>query len=387
MSLPRRFDASPPPFPQRLPQLPHSTTPRNPLSSNGGSVRGFADEQDTISRTDDDALAARASAVKCGYWQDEFLKCFVKAVDRKPPIINRGTHIRTLAIDRIVRAFLDAPVSEKCGAGIAGGAGDGVGGVGDSGKVRKQIVSLGAGSDTRYFRLARPHMLAGEEIPFRYHEVDFQHVTQRKALTLTTKRALKDVFHYNRKADEVKVDARRGSIVSDTYCLHPLDLRDVSALSSLPLLDPNIDTLVISEVCLIYLPPDAAKACVSWAQSFFQAARAVCIYEPIGGHDAFGKMMVRNLAQRGLELKTLATHPDIPSQKQRLRDAGFDEACAVTTRAVHDSWIDADERDRMASLEMLDEVEEWYMLAEHYCVSVGWSGESLDGFGELFSGS
>lgn len=46
---------------------------------------------------------------------------------RKSPLINVGTHHRTYAIDRLVERFLE--------------------------KGGKQIVSLGAGSDTRFWRL------------------------------------------------------------------------------------------------------------------------------------------------------------------------------------------------------------------------------------------
>lgn len=46
---------------------------------------------------------------------------------RKPPLINVGTHHRTYALDAIVDRFFEA-----------GG---------------RQVVSLGAGSDTRYWRL------------------------------------------------------------------------------------------------------------------------------------------------------------------------------------------------------------------------------------------
>jgi [phosphatase 2A protein]-leucine-carboxy methyltransferase len=52
---------------------------------------------------------------------------------RKPPLINVGTHHRTWAVDLLVDRFLEA-----------GG---------------KQIVSLGAGSDTRFWRLMVSAML------------------------------------------------------------------------------------------------------------------------------------------------------------------------------------------------------------------------------------
>lgn len=53
--------------------------------------------------------------------------------ERKFPLINRGSYLRTTAIDKVVREFVDE-FSGKC-----------------------QIVSLGSGSDTRAFTLLQQH--------------------------------------------------------------------------------------------------------------------------------------------------------------------------------------------------------------------------------------
>jgi [phosphatase 2A protein]-leucine-carboxy methyltransferase len=39
---------------------------------------------------------------------------------------------------------------------------------------------------------------------------------------------------------------------------------------------------------------------------------------------------------------------------------------------IWENWIDEREKERVARVEMLDEVEEWRMLARHYCVAWGW---------------
>lgn len=301
-----------------------------------------------ITRTDDDALAARASAVKLQYWQDDFIKYFVKSVERKAPVINRGTHVRTYAIDEIVRHFLAS-------AGPPGST--------------KQIISLGAGSDTRFFSLAASAISRNGSIPFRYHEIDFPDVCRRKCLTMTTRKGLKDILYS--QASTPVIDGRAGSIHSDAYCLHPLDLSRIADLQEeLPLVDPCLETLVISEVCLIYLDVEAADRVLSWTTRFTKAA--VIIYEPIRDSDAFGMMMIRNLAARGLVLKTLEKYATLESQRQRLREAGFTTVHACTMNDVYDNWMSSTERERISKLEMFDEIEEWIMLAEHYCVAVGW---------------
>ena len=77
------------------------------------------------------------------YLADPYAASFVKGrpgpSSRRPPLINVGTHARTYALDLLVKQFLDAPY---------------VDGLSSEGKGKgKQIVSLGAGSDTRFFRL------------------------------------------------------------------------------------------------------------------------------------------------------------------------------------------------------------------------------------------
>ena len=48
------------------------------------------DELAIIQQTDVDAKVAKRSAAAFGYLNDPFIEEFVKTVDRKPPIINRG---------------------------------------------------------------------------------------------------------------------------------------------------------------------------------------------------------------------------------------------------------------------------------------------------------
>jgi O-methyltransferase involved in polyketide biosynthesis len=93
-------------------------------------------EEDTMVRaTNEDATGCRYSMVTRGYMEDEYVSYFTKAnrvLDlRKLPIIHLGTYIRCKSIDHIVEWFIKRTTHHP----------------------RKQIVSLGAGFDTRYFRL------------------------------------------------------------------------------------------------------------------------------------------------------------------------------------------------------------------------------------------
>lgn len=94
------------------------------------------DTDASIRLTDTDAALARLSAVQKGYLQDPFVKHLVPRAHLqppRPPLINVGTYVRSSAIDKLVEGWLLLAEhdNQKC-----------------------QIVSLGAGSDTRFWRIA-----------------------------------------------------------------------------------------------------------------------------------------------------------------------------------------------------------------------------------------
>lgn len=95
------------------------------------------DTDAAIRLTDTDAVLARYSAVQKGYIHDPFVKPLLprgaQFQPARPPLINVGTYVRSEGIDSLVNQWLALSRQEgkKC-----------------------QIVSLGAGSDSRFWRIA-----------------------------------------------------------------------------------------------------------------------------------------------------------------------------------------------------------------------------------------
>jgi Leucine carboxyl methyltransferase len=86
-----------------------------------------------IRSTDNDAAIARLSAVRKGYLIDRYIAALVPHAhlqQPRPPLINIGTYLRARGIDDLLDDWFR----------LAGGR-------------KVQIVSLGAGSDTRFWRL------------------------------------------------------------------------------------------------------------------------------------------------------------------------------------------------------------------------------------------
>ncbi|KAJ9637035.1 carboxy methyl transferase for protein phosphatase 2A [Knufia peltigerae] len=342
---------------------------RGGSGAGAGTTAAKGIQHDTIvQNTDHDAATSRLSAVDAGYLEDPFAHLLTptEGVSRRLPLMNRGTYARTTGIDRIVDAFLSA-----------------------TGNSHKQIVSLGAGSDTRYFRLKQ----ARRDVAITYHEIDFEANTRRKVNQLRSpafSAAAKNLAGVDMHAHQVEISDDGAMLTSPEYIIHSRDLRQLPHQEAgLTGLDTSLPTLIISECCLIYLPPDDADAVLRYFSNLFPSGTplAIVIYEPIRPHDSFGKTMVNNLMNRGIQLKTLEKYAGLAEQRARLETHGFKSGEAGTlggSRSVDvdfiwREWVDGGEKERIDGLEWMDEVEEFVLLAKHYCISWGWRGYGEDG--------
>ncbi|KAF1984330.1 LCM-domain-containing protein [Aulographum hederae CBS 113979] len=319
---------------------------RDQTTSHEAGEDGEARKDKVVQQTDGDASMSRMSAVDLGYLEDPFAR----------PFIQVGTYVRSSAIDLLIGKFLATDANKP-----------------------KQIISLGAGSDTRFFRLVSQ----SPSLPIVYHELDFPiNTAQKVAAIRRTPRLLSTIQSSLSQPEDLKISSSGDSLTSPTYNIHPLDLRvlagDQSApkLPELPNLSSSIPTLLLSECCLIYLSPTHADNILQTLTQRIIAPStpvSLILYEPIRPHDSFGKVMIANLAARGIHLQTLQKYSSLFRQKTRLKNAGFvGGQGAADIDFCWERWIPDDEKERVAGLEMLDEVEEWRLLAQHYCVAWGW---------------
>lgn len=59
-----------------------------------------------VQATNCDATKCKYSAVKMGYWQDDYIQYFVNGYERKTPEINRGYYARTKGVTMFMDKFL-----------------------------------------------------------------------------------------------------------------------------------------------------------------------------------------------------------------------------------------------------------------------------------------
>ena len=123
-------------FPRIHDMQPHFAHPHVPPTS-GRLHNVHPDGDEAIRQTDSDAALARFSAVQKGYISDLFVRHLLPRgahlQPSRPPLINVGTYVRSEGIDQLVNKWFELAAKEgrQC-----------------------QIVSLGAGSDTRFWRIA-----------------------------------------------------------------------------------------------------------------------------------------------------------------------------------------------------------------------------------------
>ncbi|KAI5925243.1 S-adenosyl-L-methionine-dependent methyltransferase [Camillea tinctor] len=327
----------------------------HPASASSSSSSATRDA--TIQGTDTDAAVSRMSAVDLGYLQDPFAQFFVQSPAvgvpvRRLPIINRGTYTRTAALDRLVSSFLSG---------------------GESGE--RQIISLGAGTDTRCFKLFSQPTQAG----LIYHEIDFP-VTVRKKLQLVSSIPSLRAIIPNTKLEGETWSSQQLPNGCQYWC-HGLDLRDLlkEDRKSIVGVRTDIPTLLISECCLCYLEVSESSNIIKHFTDRIQSL-SVIVYEPIHPNDPFGKQMVSNLAARRIRMPTLDEYTDPHKQEARLRNAGFNSTQSLTIEEIWKKWVTAEEKERVDSLEGLDELEEWNLLAGHYVVAWAWRGKGFEGW-------
>lgn len=87
-------------------------------------------------------------------------------------------------------------------------------------------------------------------------------------------------------------------------------------------LDPHIRTVIIAECSMMYLQDSAVKDILVSLSATFKSAHLI-IFEPLYLGDPFGKIMEKNLSERGLPTESFMMYPSIESYKTRIQTFGW----------------------------------------------------------------
>uniref|UniRef100_A0A672TCF5 tRNA wybutosine-synthesizing protein 4 n=1 Tax=Sinocyclocheilus grahami TaxID=75366 RepID=A0A672TCF5_SINGR len=280
-------------------------------------------QQERVQGTNDSSVVSKVSAAAQGYFHDDFLKHFVCKVSRRAPLINRGYYVRWKAVDHCLKQFFHA--TQSCS--------------------RRQILSLGAGFDSLYFRLHAEGALGGVTV----FEVDFPEV----ARLILSNPAFYAVFirsgHYNL----IGVDVRKEQEVEVTLSGAGLQW--------------DAPTLVLSEVVLTYMETQWSDAVIGWAAKLLPQSVFV-MYEQIHPDDPFGRVMQNHFLKLNSTIHALKQYPDTVTQTQRFIQKGWEKCVCLDMNQFYFDLLLEDERQRVEGLEPFDEFEEWNQKCSHYFI-------------------
>ncbi|XP_062861712.1 tRNA wybutosine-synthesizing protein 4 isoform X1 [Trichomycterus rosablanca] len=299
-----------------------------------------------VQGTNDSSVVSKVSAAAQGYFKDELLQHFVSKVSRRTALINRGYYVRWKAVDHCVKQFLCA--TNTC--------------------ARRQILSLGAGFDSLYFRLHAEEALQNVII----FEVDFPDVARRKAALINGSNLLKATI-----SDWDHLAQTGPAYVSSVhYKLLGVDLRKEKELEDVlhrAGLHWNCPTLVLSEVVLTYMETQWSDAVIGWAARNLPQAMFV-MYEQIRPNDPFGIVMQNHFLKLNSKIHALCQYPNTFAQTQRFLQKDWEECVCMDMNQFFFSLLTDDERERVEKLEPFDEFEEWHQKCSHYFILTASNG-------------
>lgn len=306
----------------------------------------------TVQSTNDSSSLSKRSLAAQGYVSDAFAPLLVPGIVRRTPLIHRGYYVRARAVRHCVRAFLDLTGAIRS-------------------PTRAQILSLGSGSDSLYFRLKAAGLLTRTAV----WEVDFPDVSRLKA------KRIEETPELCAQTGPFKIGDSASTLCfeSSDYRILGADLRELQrlgeALDSAGL-DATSPTLILAEAVLTYLEPSRAAALIAWVAQRFPNALFV-IYEQMKPGDAFGQIMLQHFRRLNSPLHGLELFPDVEAQRQRFLQAGWTTCSALDLNEFYRRLIPADERRRVETLEPFDEFEEWHLKCSHYFILAASRGDIL----------
>ena len=214
-----------------------------------------------------------------------------------------------------------------------------------------QVISLGCGWDTTWMKMQRNPNCS------LWIDTDFEALLKVKA----------QVF------DQSSV------VLPAFYRMLAVDLTDLGALAKqLDFVCKEKPTLFLAECSLTYLPVEKSDDLLAFLSGSFKKA-TLLIYEQIhgespsvAGEDPFAKTMCEHFTSLSTPIHSLHAYPTLADQLTgRFAKAGFTRPLtAFTLEHYWNNVIALAEKERINSLEVFDEWEDWHVKLAHYFVAL-----------------
>uniref|UniRef100_T1JAC5 tRNA wybutosine-synthesizing protein 4 n=1 Tax=Strigamia maritima TaxID=126957 RepID=T1JAC5_STRMM len=306
------------------------------------------ENEKSVQGTNDNSILSKCSMIKLGYFDDPLLHHFViQKKSRRSPLINRGYYVRAKAIQFTLDTFLDTFQQDF------------------------QILSLGAGFDSLFFRLARTNKWPHNSI---YCEVDFPDLVKRKRCLIVNSCDLMSLL----RLKNVKIKNENVVLNSENYKLVGVDLRDTKKLKSvleISGISMSKPTLVLLECVRTYLDVKSSLKLINWVREEFNTV-VLASYEQMYCSDGFGIIMLNHFSSLGSPLLSIHPTSDLDSLKSFYLNLGWENVDITNMSSFYDSLIRDDEKRRVESIEPFDEYEEWHLKCNHYILVCAMKGLS-----------
>ncbi|BES89260.1 Leucine carboxyl methyltransferase 2 [Nesidiocoris tenuis] len=293
-----------------------------------------------VQQTNSSSIVSKRSMISNGYFKDDFIHHFVPKHSRRSPLIHLGYFVRALSVDNCIRTFLDG-LPTNCSS---------------------QILSLGAGYDTTFFRLC------SERLNLVYFEVDLSDVVANKIKTIKESIELKSLLV---GCTDIDSSSTGMSLSSKNYNIFSHDLSDVTGLETkLKALgfDNNRHTLVFSECAITYMDEDRSTDLIRWAATTLPYG-SFMNYEQVNPDDGFGHVMLEHFSKIQNPLKSVAKYKTLEEQRGRYLNAGWTECKVVSVARYVRELLASEEYVNMFKHEPFDEWEEFHLKCCHYSVA------------------
>ncbi|KOB58558.1 hypothetical protein PFHG_00306 [Plasmodium falciparum HB3] len=276
-----------------------------------------------VQNTTYEAASSKLSAVKLGYYDDPFLKHFVKRIETRSPLINRGYYARVAALRLYIELFFKSIDNQKY-----------------------QDV--------------------------KYYEIDFYDLLKEKTDIIKKYTEMKNFLKYEKDNEEKDEDL----INCLNYKMVPLDLNDSSSFEKILLsynFDFNKPTIFICECVLIYLETESSDNLIKKLSELMKNTSCIIVYEQVNPNTAFGKVMIDNFSHRGINLKSIYKYYNLQTQLERYKSLGWVNVYINDMNEIYDYHINMEEKKKIELIEMFDEFEEWRLLQNHYFILVAFN--------------